>query len=712
MYCLEFSQSLRNSLSRVLLAYGMLACGMLACGGNSPDTGARSTPITKGASTPSIGKLSTSKLVIVSAGTDNETHQLGDSVVFVSQLKNTSKTTTKAATYKCWVNGKLVAESKIGQISAAAKMRIMTSWNSTKPGKYSVRIDVESTSTGGTFRPDVSSATFQFVVQSNFDPDNDGVKNADDLCPTLAGSANNNGCPSCQWDQDDDDKYIRGAVGVFSSHFAPAKWPSVGNIELSKEDVAEDMCAGSYSVWEVSCNPGSSQCLEQLDIQQMSDSGAVSGELAEELRNDTCVLNLNVTPGILVRQKKMCICGCENGACAPENDLDQDGLPDCIDDDVDGDSVNNMQDNCPARKNSDQRDADNDGVGDACDNCRNSANASQADADYDGVGDACDNCTYHPNLSQVDVDMDALGNDCDCQDGVQGDNEEGVDCGGLCAPCNSTCATPTRYAPSDTPCTATPENDPYFFQDNTSAYHFVCQFIEVCHQDLDYVIEEALDCCDDGLSALTRNDPTHNATCQFALSNSFDGRFDTDTALKRCSGLYLVRGLGRDARWLAGYNQAPVDNWMTAHGTTIEPGAETLINDIGTGVCRHYAASVTTLLRKAGYRQAEVANHCDGAHCFNIVRFAGDSTWHVVDTTGNSSDINFNALPSGFDYCRSLDESNVCYNGFLANGAPCTGNEDFVKTYSQPLCFPGVACRRDNNVIPGYSPTINMIEGC
>jgi hypothetical protein len=68
-------------------------------------------------------------------------------------------------------------------------------------------------------------------------------------------------------------------------------------------------------------------------------------------------------------------------------------------DDLDGDMIVNVDDNCPRARNVDQHDEDRDGVGDECDNCPTAENAGQADTTEvaldqmifaDGVGDACD----------------------------------------------------------------------------------------------------------------------------------------------------------------------------------------------------------------------------------------------------------------------------------------------------------------------------------
>ncbi|MFH1403448.1 MAG: C1 family peptidase [Candidatus Altiarchaeota archaeon] len=129
--------------------------------------------------------------------------------------------------------------------------------------------------------------------------------------------------------------------------------------------------------------------------------------------------------------------------------------------DSDGDSVLDECDNCPQNQNPGQEDADNDGFGDICDKCPGKKDQN-FDTDSDGIDNACDNCIDIPNHDQADIDKDGQGNACDCNDGIKGQVEEWIDCGGvktslfgsgdggvtlMCPPCDfcSKPALPSRF---------------------------------------------------------------------------------------------------------------------------------------------------------------------------------------------------------------------------------------------------------------------------
>ncbi len=127
------------------------------------------------------------------------------------------------------------------------------------------------------------------------------------------------------------------------------------------------------------------------------------------------------------------------------NDLDDDGVGDICDSDIDGDTIpNNAPDNCLMVRNKNQANRDGDPLGDACDpdddndtvpdhldNCPfdsnvdqfnvdphldNNGDACDPNSDGDGISDDNDNCPFEDNDDQIDSDGDNNGNACDLDD--------------------------------------------------------------------------------------------------------------------------------------------------------------------------------------------------------------------------------------------------------------------------------------------------------
>ncbi len=72
--------------------------------------------------------------------------------------------------------------------------------------------------------------------------------------------------------------------------------------------------------------------------------------------------------------------------------------------DTDGDTILDINDDCPLVANPNQADLDRDGRGDLCDNCPSAANPNQRDQDGNGLGDACQDSDHDGFLADVDCD--------------------------------------------------------------------------------------------------------------------------------------------------------------------------------------------------------------------------------------------------------------------------------------------------------------------
>ena len=105
---------------------------------------------------------------------------------------------------------------------------------------------------------------------------------------------------------------------------------------------------------------------------------------------------------------------CVNVSNENQSDIDEEGIGDVCDDDMDGDGIPNVAgegllqpgDNCPKINNTDQLNTDNDTMGDVCD----------PDDDNDEVLDEDDNCPLIENYDQANNEGDRFGDVCDPDD--------------------------------------------------------------------------------------------------------------------------------------------------------------------------------------------------------------------------------------------------------------------------------------------------------
>ncbi len=350
-----------------------------------------------------------------------------------------------------------------------------------------------------------------------------------------------------------------------------------------------------------------------------------------------------------------------------------------------------------------------------------------------------------------------------CNDSVRNQGEEGIDCGGPCAPCNTLCLTSTKFAPDDTPCTTNwPDDEFSIVSWMEGKRDYMCTSNEVCHPELDYIVEEASACC----SPLAPG--VDNALCRLARSESIMG--GADLQAKKCRGIYIIRGLGRNALWMKDYFypetccsrwrlcpnrtyfgqcEDGTDIWnsnvegLVCRSTSSETtqllgwGSDTdmnqntckvwlrpahaSINIIQTGICRDYSLAVNTLLRKAGYSKDEVIGFCDGGHCYNLVKFPGSTKFTIVDTTGNSADYDpAGGPPGGHPYCSHFNRKNWCLENedLTYLGQPCTGSERHQVEGTPRVCgnvtygdVPNYLCgSNDWGLIP--IPEITSISSC
>lgn len=145
-----------------------------------------------------------------------------------------------------------------------------------------------------------------------------------------------------------------------------------------------------------------------------------------------------------------------------------------------------------------------------------------------------------------------------CADGIQNADEEGVDCGGVWCPDCGNCETGTKWAPDDSVCTEAWPTDqgPALTAGwrNPDRQEHTCHIYEVCNQDLDYILEDAINCCEspdyrdflDPPRELGKED-----ACTAARGQSI-GMDLTPERFQECTARYLIHSFG----WASVYMQA------------------------------------------------------------------------------------------------------------------------------------------------------------
>ncbi len=258
-------------------------------------------------------------------------------------------------------------------------------------------------------------------VEENEDQDNDGVIDANDNCPAVPNSdqqdSNQNGvgdaCESAVTDTDQDG--VDDASDNCPFDYNPGQEDSDGDGEGDNCDAVDDVDADGDGILNDDDNCPNRYNYSQKDsdnngVGDACDNGGEGADTDGDQHvdeQDNCPLDYNPS----------------------QTDTDGDGLGDVCDSDeervdYDGDRIPDDVDNCPTKANTNQSDVDEDGLGDACD----PKDDRVQDADSDGVADAQDNCPNNSNANQSDVDGDGVGDVCDARDDrVQDADNDGVE---------------------------------------------------------------------------------------------------------------------------------------------------------------------------------------------------------------------------------------------------------------------------------------------
>jgi len=242
-----------------------------------------------------------------------------------------------------------------------------------------------------------------------------------------------------------------------------------------------------------------------------------------------------------------------------------------------------------------------------------------------------------------------------------------------------------------------------------------CELFETGNQELEYVIEDARNCCSGSSDG--------SALCRFAKAHSTLS--DAAANLKRCMGIYIIKAIGEYAKYIQNYFEPETncedgfksntqDNpyagrcssedvslfdsfakslpcrsdhsiiWesdtdpLKNNCRLVEPPAHATLNILKTGTCADYSVITTTLLRMAGYQPDEVFSVDQTIHATNLVKLPGEAKYHHVDTTNNKVGIVFDGtFPSTKDWNKVGRWS--CMND--KGRFPCPDNSIIIESF-------------------------------
>ncbi|MBN1874698.1 MAG: right-handed parallel beta-helix repeat-containing protein, partial [Anaerolineae bacterium] len=237
-----------------------------------------------------------------------------------------------------------------------------------------------------------------------------------------------------------------------------------------------------------------------------------------------------------------------------------------------------------------------------------------------------------------------------CSDGIQNGDEDDVDCGGsYCPPCSQCTGEPTnKYAPPDTVCNNKwPTSDGPNIGMNTTSDS--CDLVEVCDPNLDFIIEDALLCCEhtDYASRFAGHNRANskinacNDAHASAYNKSFISKFN-QTTLKQCLAHYIIQSFGKQAVYMQGYFYGE----GCCYGSDICPSgcSEWYVSppawQMGTSACCAEAGGAKPDFQMGNHR-------CEyyWTWFFTTIRWGKDGYWKS-DTNYQSNNDSFADIPS------------------------------------------------------------------